>query len=138
MALDVLHLILCHRVETDPNDYHRCNILGLINSIRSAAVPPFPIVQPQLLALIVWTGGQGTGELTLRIIEDHSASVIFATRPRQLRFVGEATAIGGVVFRIQNCVFPAAGLYWVEVLFGGSVIGRQRVFVRWPGIHHEP
>jgi hypothetical protein len=130
MGLDVLHLILCDRVETDPNNYHRCNIFGLITSIRSAATPRFPVAHPQLLALVVWTGGQGTGELTLRIVEDGLASVVFRTRPRQVRFVGDATAVGGVVFRIQNCAFPGAGLYWVEVLFGGLVIARQRLAVR--------
>ncbi len=130
MGLDVLHFILCERVETDPNNYHRCNIFGLITSIRSTPAPPFPVVQAQMLALVVWTGGQGTGELELRIIADHPATPIFRTRPRQIRFVGEAAAVGGVLFRILNCTFPAAGLYWVEVLFAGSIIARQRLFVR--------
>jgi hypothetical protein len=130
MGPDVLHLILCNRVETGPNNLHRCNILGLITSIRSAAVPPFPVVQPQLLALIVWIGGQGVGELTLRIIEDRSASTVFRTRPRQVRFLGDAAAVGGVLFRIQNCAFPNAGLYWVEVQFADLVIARQRLFLR--------
>jgi hypothetical protein len=130
MGLDVLHLILCNRVETDPNNYHRCNIFGLITSIRSAAAPAFPVVHPQLLALIIWTGGQGTGELTLRIIDDRSASAVFRTRPRQVRFVGDAASVGGVAFRIQNCAFPAAGLYWVEVLFAGLLLARQRLVVR--------
>jgi hypothetical protein len=129
MEPDVLHVILCHEVQTDPNNYHRCNIFGLITSIRSAVVPPFPAVQAQLRALVVWTGGQGAGELTLRIIEDRSASTVFRTRPRQVRFVGDHSAVGGVVFRIQSCSFPAAGLYWVEVLFAGSVIARQRLFL---------
>jgi hypothetical protein len=130
MGLDVLHLILCDRVETDPNNYHRCNIFGLTTSIRSATTPWFPVVHPQLLALVVWNGGQGTGELTLRIIEDGSASIGFRTRPRQVCFVGDATAVGGVVFRNQNGAFPGAGLYWVEVLFDGLVIARQRLAVR--------
>ena len=130
MEPDVLYLILCTEVQTDPNNFHRYNVLGLITSIRSLTVPPFPVVQPQLLALVVWTGGQGQGELTLRIIEDHTGLTIFRTRPRQVRFVGDATAVGGVVFRILNCSFQAAGLYWVEVMFAGSVIARQRLFLR--------
>jgi hypothetical protein len=130
MELNVLHLILCDRIETDLNNFHRCNIFGLITSIRSTAVPPFPIVRPELVALIVWTGGQGIGELVLRIMEDSSANTVFRTRPRQVRFVGERAAVGGVVFRIQNCSFSAAGLYWVEVLFGGLAIARQRLVVR--------
>jgi hypothetical protein len=130
MEPDVLHLILCDRVQSDPNNYHRCNIFGLITSIRSSADPPFPVVHAQLLALMVWTGGQDTGDLMLRIIEDRSKRTVFRTRSRQVRFVGDAAAIGGVVFSIRNCAFPSAGLYWVEVLFAGSIIAHQRLVVR--------
>jgi hypothetical protein len=130
MEPDIFYLILCNRVETDPANYHRCNVFGLITSIRSAVAPAFPVVQPDLVALAIWIGGHGTGELVLRIIEDRSATTVFRTRPRQVRFVGDVAAVGGVVFRIRNCSFPAEGLYWVEVAFAGSVIGRQRLFLR--------
>jgi hypothetical protein len=128
MEPDVLYLILCDGVQTDPNNYHRFNVLGLITAIRSTASPPLPVVRPLFLALAVWVGGQGSGELKLQIIEDRSGRVVFRTRPRLVRFVGDPSAVGGVVFHIRNCSFPAAGLYWVEVLFADSVIARQRLF----------
>jgi hypothetical protein len=96
-------------------------------------LPPFPVVQQELLALVIWTGGQGAGELMLRIVEDRSANTVFLTRPPKVRFVGDSSAIGGVKFRIRNCAFHAAGLYWVEVLFAGSVVARQRLFLRTQG-----
>jgi hypothetical protein len=130
MEPDVLHLILCDGVRTDPHNYHRLNVLGLVTSIRSTAMPPFPVVHPLLVALVVWVGGQGTGDLALRIVEDSSGRIVFRTRPRQARFVGDPSAVGGVVFHARNCSFPAAGLSWVEVLFAGSVIARQRLFLR--------
>jgi hypothetical protein len=130
MQPDVIHLILCDEIQIDTNNFHRCNVIGLMTSIRSTAGPAFPVVRPQFVALVVWTGGQGTGELLLRIIEDSTGNAVFRTRPRQVRFVGDAATVGGVVFRMQNCAFPAAGLYWVEVLFAGSVIARQRLFLR--------
>jgi len=58
MEPDVLHLILCDEVQADPNNFHLCNVFGLMNSIRSAAAPPLPVVRPQLLALVIWTGGR--------------------------------------------------------------------------------
>ena len=130
MTPDVLYLILCNDIQTDSKNYHRCNVLGLITSIRSAAAPPFPVEHPRMIALVVWTGGEGTGELALRIIEDRSGDTVYRTHPRQVQFVGNAAAIGGVVFRIHNCSFPVAGLYWVEVLYAGSVIARQRLILR--------
>ncbi len=130
MEPEVLYLILCNRVKMDPNNYHRYNVFGLVTSIRSAVTPPFPVIHPELLAFVVWTGGRGVGELVLRVLEDRSSTAVFRTRPRQVRFVGDPTAVGGVLFRIRNCSFPAAGLYWVEVLFAGSLIARQRLFLR--------
>ena len=130
MELEVLHFILCDRLETDPDNFNRCNLVGLITSVRSAAVPPFPVIHSQMQALVVWTGGQGTGEMMLRIIEDQSSNTVFRSRPRQVRFIGPAWAIGGVVFRVHNCGFPSAGLYWVEILFARAVVARQRLVVR--------
>jgi hypothetical protein len=129
-APEVLHLILCGRVETDPTNYHRHNILGLVTSIRSNATPRFPVVHSQLTAVAVWTGGHGTGDLALRIVGDRAAGAVFQTRPRPIRFAGDPAAAGGVVFRIRNCRFPAAGLYWVEIWFADLLIARQKLFVR--------
>jgi hypothetical protein len=106
MPPDVLHLILCDEIQTDPANYHRCNVLGLVTSIRSTTAPSFPVVHPQLRALVVWTGGQGTGELALRIIQDTSAGVVFHGQPRQVRFVGDPATVGGVVFRHPELYVP--------------------------------
>src|SRR5262249_26486172 len=119
MEPDVLYLIVCNDVQTDPQNYQRLNILGLTSSIWSNARAPFPLLRPLLTVLVVWIGGSEPGELQLRIVEDRSGRAIFRTRPRQVRFVGDPTAVGGVTFRIRNCSFPAPGLYWVEVLFAG-------------------
>ena len=130
MGLEILHVIPCNRIETDQDNYHRFNVIGLTTSIQSRAEPPFPFVHRQFVTLVVCTGGEGVGNLVLRIIADSSPRIIFSTPPRHVRFVGDITAIGAVVFRIQNCVFTAPGLYWIELLFDGSVIARQRLNVR--------
>jgi hypothetical protein len=84
MALEVLHLILCERVESDPSNYHRLNTFGLITSIRSSAAPPFPVRHAKMRALIVWSGGQGAGELELQIVDEISAKAVFRSRPRRV------------------------------------------------------
>ncbi len=33
-------------------------------------------------------------------------------------------------FEIRNCNFPAAGLYWVEVMCDGSLLARKKLFLR--------
>jgi hypothetical protein len=125
---EVRHLLLCDDVRTDPDNYHRIHVLELITTIRSTAAPPFPVVRPLLCALVILTGGQGTGELRLRIFQDRTGRISFRSRPRPVRFVGAPEAVLGAVFRIRDCSFREAGLY-VEAVFAGSVIARQKLWL---------
>jgi hypothetical protein len=127
MEPEVWYLVLCEDVRPDPNDYERLNIFGLTTTIRSTLSPPFPVVHPLLCALVLLTGGQGHGEFGLRIRQDQTGRVVFRSLPRQVRFVGDSTAVLGALFRIRRCGFPAPGLYWVEVLFEGTVLARQKL-----------
>jgi hypothetical protein len=59
-----------------------------------------------------------------------SGRIVFRSSPRQVRFVGAQEAVLGIVFRIRDCSFPMAGLCWIEVLFAGSVIARQKIWLK--------
>ncbi len=74
--------------------------------------------------------GKGTGELVLRIFHNQTGRIVYRSLPRQVRFVGSPDAILGVVFRVRNCSFLEGGLYWVELLFAGAVIARQRLWLK--------
>jgi hypothetical protein len=130
MALEALHLIPCDDVVPDPGNYHRLTVVGLLTVIRARAAAPFPVVQPVFSVLLVVTGGQGAGELELRITQDLSGNPIFRTRRRQVRFVGDPAAKLPVKFEIRNCGFPAAGLNWGEVMWRGSMLVRKKLFLR--------
>jgi hypothetical protein len=127
---EVLYLILCDDVRTDPNNYHRLNVFGLIATIQAPGQPPLPVVRPVLCALVVLTGGRGTGELVLRIFNHRTGRLVFRSPRRQVRFLGDLEAVLGVVFRIRNCSFPTAGVYWVELVFAGSVIARKKLWLK--------
>lgn len=127
MAPEVLYLILCGEVQTDPRNYHRLTLVSLLTTIRSAS---FPVVEPDFSALLLLTGCQGSGEVILHIVQDHTRVSVFRTRPRLLRFVGDPAAVLGIRFQVRNCSFPAPGLYWAEVMFEGSIIARQKLFLR--------
>lgn len=66
----------------------------------------------------------------LRGFHGPTKTVIFRTPPRRVRFGGAPEENLGFVFRLCNCFFPTAGLYWIEVVFAGSVIARQKLWVR--------
>jgi hypothetical protein len=130
MPLEALQLIPCDDVTPDPANYHRLTVVGLLSVIRSRAAPPFPVVQPIFCVLLVVTGGQGAGELELRITQDVSGNQILRTRRRQVRFAGDPAAILPVKFEIRNCSFPAAGIYWVEAVWDGAILARRKLFLR--------
>jgi hypothetical protein len=129
MEPEVLYFILCDTVRPDPANLHRFNIFGLIAHLRSRAAPPFPLVRPQFSILIVLTGCQGEGELSVRIIREETATSVFRNAPRRVRFSGALQDAVAFSFGVRDCSFPAAGLYWVECVFSGTVLARQRLSV---------
>ncbi len=122
---DVRYLILCDDVHTDPANNLRVDVWGLMTHIRSTATPPFPVVRPLLCVLVILTDCSGEGELSLRIVQASTARVVFRNRPRRVRFTGGSQEAVGITFRVRNCSFPDAGVYWVEFLESGEVKARQ-------------
>jgi hypothetical protein len=130
MPLEALHLIPCEDVVPAPGNYHRLTVVGLLSVIRAKGASSFPAVQPAFSVLLVVTGGLGAGELELRIVQDLTGNLTFRTRRRQVRFVGDPTAILPIKFEIRNSTFPAAGLYWVKAMWDGAILARAKVFLR--------
>jgi hypothetical protein len=129
MEPEVQYLILCDDIRTDPNNNLRLDVLGLITHIRSTATPSYPFIRPLFCVLVVLTSCQGTGELSIRIVQEGTGRVVFRNQPRRMKFVGALQDAVGINFRVRNCSFPDAGLYWVECVFSGVVIGRQRLWL---------
>jgi hypothetical protein len=129
MEPEVRYLLLCDDVQPDPDNFLRLNILGLITHIRSSSVPPFPVVRPRFCVLVILTGCRGVAELALRIVHAATGTVIFRNRPRPVQFVDAPEEAVGFNFRIENCGFPAEGLYWVQVIFSGTVLAQQALSV---------
>jgi hypothetical protein len=129
MGAEVVYVILCDDVQSDSANPLRIDISGLRTRMRSTASPPFPLVRPEFCALMFLTGCQGTGDLTLRIVQADTGAVTFRTKSRTVRFTGSPNDLVGVVFRLRNCSFPAAGLYWVECILFAEIIARQRVIL---------
>jgi hypothetical protein len=127
MEPEVRYLILCDDVRAGVNNLHRIDVMGLITHIRSTATPAFPHARPLFCVLVILTGCQGVGELSLRIVQAESGQLVFRNQPRQVRFAGDPQEAVGFVFRVQGCSFPAAGLYWVEFVYSGTVIARHPV-----------
>ncbi|MSQ96451.1 MAG: hypothetical protein EXR98_18115 [Gemmataceae bacterium] len=130
MALTVLHFIICDQVRLGSQSLQSIQIDNLITSIRSKQAPPFPLTRPRLTALALFMGGQGEGELSIRIVYEQSGHITsHSKKSLTVRFLGDSRTITGIKINLPNCVFPSEGLYWVELVFSGEVIARQPIRV---------
>ena len=129
MEPEIIYLIACDNVATDPLNLHRINLHGLMARLWSTSVPPFPVLRPEFCVFAMFTGGQGAIDIAIRVVNDLSGQTVYRTGAHRIRFAGQRDDVTGATFRIRGCKFPAAGLYWIECLAARSVIGRQRLWV---------
>jgi hypothetical protein len=125
MKPKIRYFILCDDVRTDPANFLRLDVVGLIVNMRPKGDPAFPFVRPLFCTLVVLTGCRGEDELFIRIIQAKTGKIVFRNEARHVKFSGSPRDALGIVFKIGNCSFPAKGVYWVELFFSGSVIARK-------------
>jgi hypothetical protein len=125
MAPRVLFLIPCDEVQVDPHNLHRFDIKGLMIQIRSRQTPPFPVHRPLFRVLVVARGCSGDAEFFLRIVREETDKVIFQSETRPAHIVGPPEQALAWKFNVADCVFPAAGVYWIEFIWAGTTIGRH-------------
>jgi hypothetical protein len=127
----VRHMLLCEDVGRDPTNPKRIALYGLMSSIRFLDVPPFPLRYALLCVYLVLTGGRGRGRGQIVIVEASVGQTICASRPHPLTFGAmNPLDVLGVCFRIRDCVFPGAGLYWVEFRYDRRTIAREPLLLK--------
>src|SRR5688572_18515660 len=126
---EVRYLILCDEVRTNARNVLKVEVVGLITHIRSKKVPAFPVVHPEFRVLVILTNCRGTGQISIRIIQERTRRVVFRSRPKAVQFKGKSTEAVGIVYRVTNCSFPEEGLYWVEVVFSEKTLARQALTI---------
>ena len=126
----VRHMLVCEDVRGDPNNAHVVNVFGLVSTIVSADEPPFPLRHAELCVYLQVTEGRGTGEGRIVAVHADSDQIAFASSAHAISLGTDPLAVLGIVFRIRDCVFPQAGLYWIQFWYNGKVIASQPLLVR--------
>jgi hypothetical protein len=126
----VRYLILCEDVQTESHDPHRITLIGLISAIHSLDQPPFPLLYRELCVFLQLTECRGSAECRIEIQHANSGRVMFRTRSRTIPFGNDPLEVVGVTFRIRNCLFMVAGLYWVQFWYNDQVIAQQPILLR--------
>jgi hypothetical protein len=126
----VRYLIVCEDVQTDPQHALRVTLVGLLSAIRSIDDPPFPLLYRELCVYVQLAECRGPGDGHIEIRHADSDRVVFQTRTRTLPLGTDPLALFAVSFRIQNCLFPEAGLYWVQLWYNGAVLAQHPILLR--------
>lgn len=78
----------------------------------------------------VLTNGRGGGELWMEVRRADTDAVVYASARQRVVFPADPLRLLGASYRVQNLVFPAAGLYWVQLWFEGTVIADLPVVLK--------
>lgn len=118
-------MVLCDSAEESENEtgvYH-------LSGVRSVIESPFPAVVSLLCVFAQMSGHQGEASCHIEIEHAETNEVIFETEPRSVSF-DEPTSIVVVVFPLADCVFPASGVYYVQLYYERKLIGERTFHLR--------
>ena len=105
----------------------RLNILGIIHRIIPTPGEVYPLMHPQLCVYVVLSGGVGTGRIQIVVSEADTERAIFGTHVHDLTYPTDRHQIAVLVLRLEDCIFPEPGLYWIEFHSDGDIIRREPV-----------
>jgi hypothetical protein len=126
----VRHMLLCDDVQRDPVNPNKVNVIGLVSTIQGVSEPPFPLLHPELCVYLQVTGGRGEGDAQIVVQHADSDQVVFSSPAHRLVFSTNPLSILGIIFRIQSCVFPGPGLYWVQFWYNQKRLAQQPLLTR--------
>lgn len=126
----VRDLVLCEDFVRDPENSSRISLVNLVYSIRPTDPPEYPATQQALCAFAALTNGHGSGTMELRIVQVDSGDEIRHWELGVIGFGDDPLRVFGLPIRLQTCVFPAPGWYWVQLDFDGHTIAQKDLLLR--------
>lgn len=130
LAPIVRHMLICEDVRTHPDSPKKVNVFGLLSTIRAAEYETYPLCLPNLCIYLQITGGRGSGAGQIVAVQADSEQFVFASLAHPLVLGNNPLAVRGLVFRIQDCIFPQPGLYWIQFRFDDRTIAEQPLVLK--------
>lgn len=126
----VRYLILCQDVQISPDEAQNVTLVNLISTIVSLQDPPFPLRHSEICIFVQLTECRSPVDLRIDIVQTDAEQVIFRTRTRTVPFENDPLRLVGLTFRIRGCLFPAAGIYEVQLCCNDKAIASQPLRLR--------
>lgn len=116
----VKSVYLCDDVVQDAEN-RKINLLGIFNSLRPRQGPGYPYHLREFCVFAQMVGGIGEAPARVEIVSAQRDEVVYAFPTQHVHFADRHTVVS-VCFRIRNCPFPAAGVYFVELFCNNSFV----------------
>src|SRR5436190_20154240 len=117
----VREMMLCREARRDPSAPEEMTLHGLVNVIRADDDPPFPCRVPLLTVYLRLTGGRGEGQGRVVVLFADTGEAVLVGPEHPISFVPNPLLIRILSFRLRNCVFPRAGLYYVQFWYDDEI-----------------
>ncbi len=118
-------MMVCDEVDKSAQEHGVYHLTGVRHAL---ALPSFPATRSMRVFLHM-SGHQGEALCHIEVFQMITDATIFQTKTKTVAFQGP-TAVVPVGFRLRDCVFPAKGVYIVEILADNKVVGERRLLVR--------
>jgi hypothetical protein len=119
---EVLSLLLCDQIITD-RITGKQSLIGLFSVIHTLR---FPTHHPQLAVFASLTGGHGTVNLTIRIVDANEKRPPLVQGNGQVQFQ-TPLAIANLVLQFHGLTFPEPGEYRIQLLSDGELLREARL-----------
>lgn len=123
VPLQCISIVLCESVYRVAD---RSNLI-IVNTFHTLGVRACPCRFPKITVLYTVTGGHGTYETTLAIVNARSGQDVACYADRYT--VRSPLTINDVHLILNGVPFPEAGKYWIELRCNGELIGQRPFYV---------
>jgi hypothetical protein len=107
---------LCDNVLRDPAS-GKTHFLGIFNDVVPPANVAYPFRLGTICVVAQLTGGAGQVPFHVEVVEGATQRLVRRAGPFSLSFPARQEVVTACI-RVRNCLFPRAGVYFVELYVG--------------------
>jgi hypothetical protein len=127
----VRHFIVCDDVtQRGTGSVIKQDTHGVTSAIRPKPGEGFPLVHPELCVYVAFSGGSGTGKVSVAVVDADTELDVFSSPQHDYTHPADRHQLLSLVFRLRRCVFPRPGLYWVVFRHDGLDVVQTYLIVR--------
>lgn len=113
-------IVLCDEIIIDQETQKK----SLIGTFCNLWAPEFPVQHPKLCVYVTLTNGMGMVQVEMKCCNTATAEKVFGIEG-QIQFP-DPNHVHELIFKVNNLIFPQAGVYSFEVLCNDEMVLENR------------